>query len=164
MIFHLTISYTYLPYYVNIYCITWNDYAVEKYYACLSTIVTASGRRGMALTDDDLRTIIRGFKEIQHVPEDVWEQLQLAITAVYTTWFAEKHLQYREEVLNLSPDLGVAVVVQAMVFGGSGSCFTRSPTTGEDKVIGEYWPTSGLRQTLDEMAEVNFLILSHTTR
>lgn len=78
-------------------------------------------------------------------PEDVYEQLEIAIKAVFNSWGGKRAVDYRRE-FNITPDManGTAVNVVAMVFGNMGNdCatgvgFTRDPGTGENKMYGEY--------------------------
>jgi pyruvate,orthophosphate dikinase len=76
------------------------------------------------------------------VPEDPWQQLRSAVEAVFRSWEGERARSYRERE-GIDPDLGTAVVVQAMVFGnrgpdsGTGVLFTRDPATGEDVLYGD---------------------------
>jgi pyruvate, orthophosphate dikinase len=107
-----------------------------------------SGGRDTDLKADDLRDIITAEKKIilaeQHaIPEDPYEQLRVAIAAVFNSWMGRRALDYRR--VNRLPDsLGTAVNVQAMVFGnmgsesGTGVAFTRDPSTGEKRLYGEY--------------------------
>jgi pyruvate,orthophosphate dikinase len=75
-------------------------------------------------------------------PQDPWVQLSGAVNAVFGSWNAEKALTYRrvEKIEGLA---GTAVNVQAMVFGntgddsGTGVCFTRDPSTGENVFYGD---------------------------
>lgn len=76
-------------------------------------------------------------------PQDPWEQLWGAVTAVFDSWMNDRAIHYR--ALNGIPgDWGTAVNVQAMVFGNMGNtsatgvAFTRDPATGENLFIGEY--------------------------
>ncbi len=76
-------------------------------------------------------------------PQDVYEQLELAVGAVFSSWFGKRAHDYRK--FNRIPDTwGTAVNVVAMVFGnmgddsGTGVAFTRDPNTGEKKLFGEY--------------------------
>ena len=75
-------------------------------------------------------------------PQDPWEQLVGAINAVFGSWNAEKSVTYRR-VEKISGLLGTAVNVQQMVFGnfgddsGTGVCFTRDPSTGENVFYGD---------------------------
>ncbi|MEK9150227.1 MAG: pyruvate, phosphate dikinase, partial [Candidatus Desantisbacteria bacterium] len=101
------------------------------------------------LSVDDLKDIIRKFKEIVRkekedgFPDDPKKQLEMSIDAVFKSWGNKRAIEYRR--LNKIPDdLGTAVNVQAMVFGnmgrnsGTGVAFTRNPSTGENKLYGEY--------------------------
>src|SRR5213594_4784046 len=100
------------------------------------------------LKPEELRGIIAAEKEIilaeQHaIPDDPYEQLRVAIAAVFNSWMGRRAIDYRR--VNRIPDsLGTAVNVQAMVFGnmgsgsGTGVAFTRNPSTGEKKLYGEY--------------------------
>jgi pyruvate,orthophosphate dikinase len=95
------------------------------------------------------QTIVAGFHTIvereakRPFPQDVAEQLELAIKAVFDSWHAKRAADYRR--FNRIPDTwGTAVSVVAMVFGnmgddsGTGVAFTRDPNTGEKKLFGEY--------------------------
>jgi pyruvate, orthophosphate dikinase len=107
-----------------------------------------SGGKDTDLSSEDLRHIITAEKKIivaeqQAIPEDPYEQLRVAIAAVFNSWMGRRAIDYRR--VNRIPDsLGTAVNVQAMVFGnmgedsGTGVAFTRNPSTGEKKLYGEY--------------------------
>ncbi len=76
-------------------------------------------------------------------PMDPKEQLTLAINAVFNSWNNDRAIKYRQ-INHITGLLGTAVNVQAMVFGnlgedsGTGVCFTRNPSTGENKFWGEF--------------------------
>ncbi len=78
-------------------------------------------------------------------PEDVFEQLTLAVEAVFRSWMGKRAVDYRRE-FNITPDManGTAVNVCTMVFGNKGDdCatgvgFTRNPGTGDNEMFGEY--------------------------
>ena len=78
-------------------------------------------------------------------PEDVFEQLEIAIKAVFNSWMGRRAIDYRRE-FNITPQManGTAVNVVAMVFGNMGNdsatgvAFTRDPGTGENIFFGEY--------------------------
>ncbi|MEK6282642.1 MAG: pyruvate, phosphate dikinase [Acidobacteriota bacterium] len=107
-----------------------------------------SGGRDTDLKPNHLREIIAAEKQIigaeQHpIPEDPYEQLRVAIAAVFNSWMGRRAIDYRR--VNRIPDsLGTAVNVQAMVFGnmgegsGTGVAFTRNPSTGKKELYGEY--------------------------
>ncbi|MBI5865533.1 MAG: pyruvate, phosphate dikinase, partial [Planctomycetes bacterium] len=75
-------------------------------------------------------------------PQDPWKQLCGAINAVFHSWNAEKATTYRrvEKITNLT---GTGVNICQMVFGnmgddcGTGVCFTRDPSTGENDFYGD---------------------------
>lgn len=77
------------------------------------------------------------------VPEDPWEQLRAAISAVFRSWDSPRAQTYRRN-RGVSGTLGTAVTVQAMVFGnldarsGTGVLFSRNPNTGERAMFGEW--------------------------
>ncbi|HAF24337.1 MAG TPA: pyruvate, phosphate dikinase, partial [Blastocatellia bacterium] len=107
-----------------------------------------SGGRDTDLKPKHLRDIIAAEKQIivaeQHaIPEDPYEQLRVAVAAVFNSWMGRRAIDYRR--VNRIPDsLGTAVNVQAMVFGnmgkdsGTGVAFTRNPSTGKKELYGEY--------------------------
>ncbi|MDH4217210.1 MAG: pyruvate, phosphate dikinase [Candidatus Aminicenantes bacterium] len=76
-------------------------------------------------------------------PQDVRDQLFMAISAVFKSWNNPRAITYRR--LNYIPDdLGTAVNIQQMVFGNTGEKsatgvgFTRNPATGVKELYGEY--------------------------
>ena len=81
----------------------------------------------------------------KHFPQDVMEQLRLAVEAVFRSWMGKRAVDYRRE-FNITPDManGTAVNICTMVFGNMGDdCatgvgFTRNPGTGENEMFGEY--------------------------
>ncbi len=105
--------------------------------------------RDTDLTVDDLRALVEEFKAIvrtdsgRDFPTEPLEQLDLAIKAVFASWFGKRANDYRNSQ-SIAHDLGTAVNVVAMVFGnmgddsGTGVAFTRDPNTGERKLYGEY--------------------------
>lgn len=76
-------------------------------------------------------------------PQDPKEQLLMAVEAVFKSWNNQRAKVYRR-INKIPDDLGTAVNVQTMVFGnkgddsGTGVAFTRNPSTGENKVYGEF--------------------------
>src|SRR5581483_7474881 len=90
------------------------------------------------------RSLCSEFKELverhggRAFPQDVNEQLELAIRAVFDSWNSKRAIDYRR-FNKISDDWGTAVSVVSMVFGnmgddsGTGVAFTRDP-----KLFGEY--------------------------
>ena len=96
-----------------------------------------------------LREVAETFKAIvaedtgAPFPTDPYQQLDLAVKAVFQSWFGKRARDYRE-YNKIAHDLGTAVNVMSMVFGnmgddsGTGVAFTRDPNTGEHVLFGEY--------------------------
>ena len=80
-------------------------------------------------------------------PQDPLEQVRQAVAAVFGSWGTKRAVTYRE--LNEIPGAwGTAANIQAMVFGnlgatsGTGVAFSRDPSTGAHKVLGEWLPNA----------------------
>jgi pyruvate,orthophosphate dikinase len=101
------------------------------------------------IAEDKLLDIINEYKEIvtrttgRVFPQDVQEQLEMAIIAVFKSWNTPRAKVYRK-ANKISDELGTAVNIQSMVFGnmgtdsGTGVAFTRNPSTGEHELYGEF--------------------------
>ena len=101
------------------------------------------------MTGDDWKAIVNIFKDIYRkdqgcdFPTDAKEQLFGAITAVFQSWDNERAFIYRR-MHDIPYEWGTAVNVQEMVYGnmgetsGTGVVFTRNPSTGENKIYGEF--------------------------
>ena len=118
-------------------------------------------------------------------PQDREEQLRAAMKAVFDSWMNERAIEYRK-LNKIDEKMGTAVNVQAMVFGnmgddsGTGVLFTRDPSTGAKKVMGEFLQNAqgedvvaGIRtpENLDKMPHLDgvwpevhglLMVLSHT--
>ncbi len=98
---------------------------------------------------DSWRALVGAFKQVVRsragleFPQDVAEQLRLAIGAVFNSWNSRRAIDYRR-FNKISDEWGTAVSVVEMVFGnmgddsGTGVAFTRNPNTGEHVIFGEY--------------------------
>ena len=101
------------------------------------------------LTTKDLKELVNRYKAVYRkatgfmFPKDPYEQLEWSINAVFNSWDSDRAIKYRR-INQITGLLGTAVNVQAMVYGNMGDdCatgvfFTRNPSTGEDKLYGEY--------------------------
>ena len=101
------------------------------------------------LTAEDLKHVIEEYKKVvrketgQDFPQDPQVQLNMAIEAVFRSWYNPRAQTYRR-LNKISDDLGTAVNVQTMVFGnmgdtsGTGVGFTRNPATGAKEFYGEF--------------------------
>ncbi|MCB9849828.1 MAG: pyruvate, phosphate dikinase [Phycisphaerales bacterium] len=96
----------------------------------------------------EFEQLIGDFKRIyrehagEDFPQDPIAQLEGAISAVFDSWMADKAVTYRkvEKITGLA---GTGVNVVQMVYGnmgddsGTGVCFTRDPSTGENEYYGD---------------------------
>ncbi len=101
------------------------------------------------LSASDLKKLVSIFKKkIKQVlkkdfPDDPYEQLWGAISAVFKSWNGKRAISYRR-IENIPDTWGTAVNVQSMVFGNMGThsatgvAFTRDPATGENRFYGEF--------------------------
>ena len=101
------------------------------------------------MTADDWKALLEAFKQvIQHekgfeFPQDPYKQLELATEAVFKSWNGKRAVDYRRAT-KIPDDLGTAVNIVTMVFGnmgddsGTGVAFTRNPSTGDRKMMGDY--------------------------
>lgn len=126
------------------------------------------------LNAEDMKKLVELFKAFyknelkSEFPEDPKEQLMGAIEAVFRSWNNPRAIYYRK-MNDISSSWGTAVNVQMMVFGnmgndcGTGVAFTRNPSTGENKLYGEFLMNAqgedvvaGIRtpQKIDQLKEV----------
>ena len=89
----------------------------------------------------ELRKLTQTYKDVvasrinAAFPQEPRQQLELAIRAVFDSWYGKKAVEYRR-INNIPADWGTAVTVMSMVFGnlgetsGTGVGFTRDPRTG----------------------------------
>ncbi|HQU36753.1 MAG TPA: pyruvate, phosphate dikinase, partial [Anaerolineales bacterium] len=101
------------------------------------------------MTAEDWKELVAVFKVVfkQQVgfdfPQDVYKQMEFAIKAVFESWMGKRAIDYRRAT-NIPDDLGTAVNIVTMVFGNMGDdsatgvAFTRNPSTGDKKMMGEY--------------------------
>ena len=101
------------------------------------------------LDENDWDGLIKDFKNVvknksnKEFPQNVFDQLFCAISAIFLSWENSRAKIYRK--LNQIPsDWGTAVNVQLMVFGNMGNdcatgvVFTRNPSDGKNEIYGEY--------------------------
>ncbi len=130
------------------------------------------------LTGDNWKALTEEFKSIYRrethhaFPTDPYQQLKLAVEAVFKSWNGKRAIDYRNAA-GISHDMGTAVNIMAMVFGNMGDdsatgvAMTRNSSTGEKKIEGDYLTNAqgedvvaGIRLTKDisqlkaEMPEV----------
>jgi pyruvate, orthophosphate dikinase len=101
------------------------------------------------MTAEDWKEIVNEFKAVIRkekgfdFPQDPYKQLELATEAVFKSWNGKRAIDYRNAT-GISHTLGTAVNIQTMAFGNMGDdsatgvAFTRNPSTGDEKMMGEF--------------------------
>jgi len=119
------------------------DDVVEKHKRKLSIIFDYE------IPAEELKVIIEEYKNLivkeqeNNFPQDVRDQLVMAIKAVFDSWNNQRAQVYRR-INKIDHNLGTAVNVQCMAFGnmgqdcGTGVAFTRNPSTGTKELYGEF--------------------------
>lgn len=109
----------------------------------------ATLRADTELSAEEMREVVVIFKQIylkdtgKEFPQDPFTQLWSAIRAVFLSWNSARARKYRS-IHHIPDDWGTAVNICAMIYGnmgahsGTGVCFTRNPSTGENVFFGEY--------------------------
>jgi pyruvate,orthophosphate dikinase len=102
-----------------------------------------------ALSAEDWEAVVAEYKTAVErerggpFPQDVGAQLWGAVGAVFASWMNDRAKFYRR-MHDIPESWGTAVTVQSMVFGNMGDtsatgvAFTRNPSTGENKLYGEF--------------------------
>lgn len=99
-------------------------------------------------TADHLKELVALYRSVYEernkvFPDAPLEQLRACIKAVFGSWNSERARKYRQ-IKNITGLIGTACNIQTMVFGnlgqtsGTGVAFSRNPSTGEAKMMGEY--------------------------
>jgi pyruvate,orthophosphate dikinase len=139
--------------------------------AGVKTDTELTGEHWMAVTEE-FKSVFR-FHTHHHFPTEPYAQLQMATEAVFMSWNGKRAIDYRNAA-GIAHDLGTAVTIVTMVYGnlgddsGTGVALTRSGTTGERRIEGDYLTNAqgedvvaGIRKTKDlselkkEMPEVH---------
>ena len=102
-----------------------------------------------ALSAEDWEGVVADYKAAvedelgEPFPQDPQAQLWGAVGAVFASWMNERAKFYRR-MHDIPESWGTAVNIQAMVFGNMGDssatgvAFTRNPSTGENRLYGEF--------------------------
>ncbi len=122
----------------------------ENFEAMLADVKAQRGvKLDTGLSSSDLVKLTEMYRaEVERAtgkpfPSDVRQQLFGAMSAVFGSWMNARAMTYRR-LHHISADWGTAVNIQAMVFGNRGNtsatgvAFTRSPSTGDRSIYGEY--------------------------
>ena len=117
-------------------------------------IISATREKAGVKTDaelaaDDWKKVTAEFRKIfkkhtdKDFPTDPYEQLRMAIEAVFKSWNGKRAIDYRNAA-RIAHDLGTAVNIQTMIFGNMGNdsatgvAMTRNASTGEKQIEGDY--------------------------
>jgi len=124
----------------------------DKFEAILEEVKEKAGvDSDQKLSVENLKEVVAKYKEMykaekgEEFPQDAKKQMWGAIGAVFGSWMNPRAIKYRK-LNNIKEGAlkGTAVSVMAMVFGnkgdtsGTGVCFSRDPSTGENIFMGEY--------------------------
>lgn len=124
----------------------------EKFDAVFDAIKEKAGAKSDTdLSAENLKEATLGFLDVvkqttgKAFPSDPYEQLEIAVRAVFRSWNGKRAKDYRKQ-FKITKEManGTAVNVVAMVFGNMGDDsatgvgFTRDPGTGENVMYGEY--------------------------
>ena len=102
-----------------------------------------------ALSAEDWEGVVADYKQAverelgRPFPQDPTDQLWGAVGAVFASWMNDRAKFYRR-MHDIPDSWGTAVNVQSMVFGNMGDtsatgvAFTRNPSTGENRLYGEF--------------------------
>jgi pyruvate,orthophosphate dikinase len=113
--------------------------------------IRRGAKNDIELEAHDMKNLVDIYKHIieentgKPLPQNPYEQLFMAIEAVFASWNGKRATDYRKE-FKISTKIanGTAANVQAMVFGNMGKesatgvAFTRDPGTGENVLFGDY--------------------------
>jgi pyruvate,orthophosphate dikinase len=153
----------------------------EEFHTAMEKLKEDRGAKGdLDLTAQDLQDLVGTFKAIikeqtgKSLPQDPYQQLFMAIEAVFASWNGKRAVDYRRE-FKITPKManGTACNIQTMVFGNMGEnsatgvAFTRDPGSGENVLFGDYLqkaqgedvvagirtphPISEMRETMPQM-------------
>ncbi len=101
------------------------------------------------LTAENWEEVVRDYKRVvrselgKDFPQDPKAQLWGAVGAVFASWMNDRAKFYRR-MHDIPESWGTAVNIQSMVFGNMGDtsatgvAFTRNPSTGENRLYGEF--------------------------
>lgn len=121
-----------------------------KFSAILDSVKEMQGvKLDSELSPESLSDLVKKFKNLVRLetklpfPDEPFDQLRQAITAVFKSWNNQRAKIYRK-ANNIPDNIGTAVNIQTMVFGnmgqdsGTGVAFTRDPSTGKKYLYGEF--------------------------
>ncbi|MDO8990520.1 MAG: pyruvate, phosphate dikinase, partial [Sideroxyarcus sp.] len=138
--------------FIQLFCKIALDLSDDHFDEKMSAIKRKYGApQDLDLNVDHLKELAKEFLAIverhcgKPFPQDPYEQLEIAIGAVFGSWMGKRAVDYRRQFkITKDQASGTAVNICTMVFGnmgndsGTGVGFTRNPGTGENLIYGEY--------------------------
>lgn len=125
----------------------------DRFEEKLEEIKTRNGfRSDLDLGVNHLSSLIEAYQKVYSdsgfsFPEDPYDQLTMAIEAVFRSWNSDRAKAYRE-INRIPEEMGTAVNIVSMIFGNMGNdsatgvAFTRDANTGEKRLFAEYLPNA----------------------
>ncbi|MDG6243508.1 MAG: PEP/pyruvate-binding domain-containing protein [Methanolobus sp.] len=120
---------------------------IDDYFSFLEDIKLKEGIFEESELDSfSIKELIRNYEDLfldisgKRFPDNVYEQLELAVIGVLDSWMSPKAQEFRRMEFH-EKARGTAVTIQTMVFGnsdmnsGSGILFTRNPWSGENSCV-----------------------------
>lgn len=136
--------------FIMMYANVVKDFEIDEFEGFLKNYKESKNiKSDSELSAIDIKEIVEEYKIIyknisgEEFPQDVKFQLLEAVTAVFLSWENDRAKIYRK-MNEIPAKWGTAVNIQQMVYGnmgptsGTGVAFTRNPSTGENKLYGEF--------------------------
>ncbi len=109
------------------------------------TVEQLAQKTNPRFANDCYKRLLQMYKNTvkEELPQDPWDQLVGAISAIFRSWNNPHAIAYRRDK-GIPQNLGTAVTIQQMVFGnlnensGTGVYITRNKNTGEPNPTGEW--------------------------
>lgn len=122
----------------------------EKFDKILEKVKEETGAKtDIEVTAEGWKEAVRRYKRLikeetgAEFSQDPTEQLVMSVGAVFNSWWNPRAIAYRK-IYNVPDSLGTAVNIMMMVYGnlddksGTGVAFTRDPSSGENRIYGEF--------------------------
>jgi pyruvate,orthophosphate dikinase len=113
------------------------------------------------LTEADLIGVVNEFKALTPVPDDPWEQLNLAVEGIFNWWRSPNTTAYRD-LHKIATHMGTAVLVQSMVYpdldshSGYAAPITRNVTSGARELSGDFYSYCAVRHETGDMRHATY--------
>ena len=106
------------------------------------------------LQESQLVELIEHFKEVYQPPLDPAEQLFNVICEAYRNWI--DNIEKRKIMMDMSPALAIAIIVQQVIYGMPGILFSRNPVTGlKNDLCGDILLENGIKLSLEDFKKTD---------